>query len=57
MSKIIQSEGFAIYDIDNPFKMLPKINNKADELSKKLTFSDMIETAIASKTVANALFN
>ena len=37
--------------------MLPKINNKADELSKKLTFSDMIETANASKTVANALFN
>ena len=53
----MQSEGFAIYDIGNPFKMLPKINNKADELSKKLTFSDMIETDNASKTVANALFN
>ena len=49
MSTIVQLGGFIFDIVIDPAKILPKIINKADELSKKVALDGIIKTANTSK--------
>ena len=62
LPKIVELGGFMISAFDiinliNPFKTLPKIINKADELSKKVILSDTIKTVNTSENIIKASKN